>query len=136
MAHVSGIREVCPHCRAYWDEIPEKGHDIMPDNRPCPEACSCLPECVSMAAHRAKVAPCIHGDTALVCGRCNYVEWRSGISIEKVRADRAESLLNNLLAVIHGDGGHYTGRHGIEKSTTDAVQVWASLKKDQIGRAH
>lgn len=36
-------------------------------------------------------------------------------------ADRA--ALYNLLAVIHCDGGHYTGEHGVAKSAADAQQV-------------
>ena len=32
-------------------------------------------------------------------------------------------LLYSLLAVIHCDGGHYTGRHGVQKSARDAQQV-------------
>jgi len=31
-------------------------------------------------------------------------------------------LLLNLLAIIHRDGGHYTGEHGVEKSVKDATQ--------------
>lgn len=30
------------------------------------------------------------------------------------------SLLGELLAVIHGDGGHYTEQHGLTKATEDA----------------
>jgi hypothetical protein len=34
---------------------------------------------------------------------------------------------NNLLAVIHRDGGHYTGEHGFEKSCRDAEAIVAPL---------
>jgi len=30
------------------------------------------------------------------------------------------SMLHNLLAVIHGDGGHYLEQHGLEKTLADA----------------
>ncbi len=32
-----------------------------------------------------------------------------------------ERILKNLLAVIHGDGGHYTDWHGIPQSAEDAT---------------
>jgi hypothetical protein len=30
----------------------------------------------------------------------------------------------NLLAAIHRDGGHYTNKHGVKKSTDDAIAKW------------
>ena len=36
-----------------------------------------------------------------------------------------ERHLKNLLAIIHGDGGHYTERCGLEKSVEDAKQIVA-----------
>lgn len=42
------------------------------------------------------------------------------------------SLLRNLLAVIHGDGGHYVAEHGIDKATEDAeTKVAAALQRQQ-----
>ena len=38
-----------------------------------------------------------------------------------------ERHLLNLLARIHGDGGHYTAEHGLEKSVSDADQKVADL---------
>jgi len=35
--------------------------------------------------------------------------------------------LKNLLAIIHRDGGHYTGEHGLEKSVADAMKIVAEL---------
>ncbi len=35
-----------------------------------------------------------------------------------------ENCLMNLLAVMHRDGGHYTIKHGFEKSTKDAIEIW------------
>jgi len=37
--------------------------------------------------------------------------------------DDLQSKLHNLLAVIHRDGGHYTEKHGLEKSVQDAMQL-------------
>jgi hypothetical protein len=39
------------------------------------------------------------------------------------RAENIERWLRDLLAVIHRDGGHYTEKHGLEKSTADAHAV-------------
>lgn len=43
--------------------------------------------------------------------------------------------LRELLAVIHGDGGHYTEEHGIEKSWDDAMQLlpYRTAKADLQG---
>ena len=34
-----------------------------------------------------------------------------------------EEALNELLAVIHGDGGHYQSRHGALKAIQDAIKI-------------
>lgn len=39
-------------------------------------------------------------------------------------------LLGELLAVIHGDGGHYQNEHGTEKAVEDARSEWYKLKAD------
>jgi len=36
---------------------------------------------------------------------------------------RNTRCLLDLLAIIHRDGGHYTEKHGIEKSAKDAMQL-------------
>lgn len=36
--------------------------------------------------------------------------------------DVHRTMLCNLLAVIHRDGGHYTGKHGLQKSYEDALE--------------
>jgi hypothetical protein len=33
----------------------------------------------------------------------------------------------DLLATIHGDGGHYVARHGIEEAALEAIQLWYRL---------
>lgn len=42
-----------------------------------------------------------------------------------------EHMLNNLLAVIHRDGGHYTGKHGVQKSAEDAMKIVAEMYADK-----
>jgi hypothetical protein len=37
-----------------------------------------------------------------------------------------EELLRELLATLHGDGGHYTDAHGLAKSVLDAEYLWLS----------
>jgi len=41
----------------------------------------------------------------------------------------SDSDLLNLLAVIHGDGGHYVARHGLEKAVEDAKRIVNRLKQ-------
>jgi DNA repair ATPase RecN len=48
-------------------------------------------------------------------------------------ADRLEALeaeLGNLLAIIHRDGGHHTGKVGYRKSVEDAHLVWAKMREE------
>ena len=40
-----------------------------------------------------------------------------------ILADTNEEYLNNLLAVIHRDGGHHTGYVGTEQSVADAMHI-------------
>jgi hypothetical protein len=48
---------------------------------------------------------------------------------EKAERERDEARrdLGEILAVIHRDGGHYTGEHGISKSVADAHAAWAAV---------
>jgi DNA repair exonuclease SbcCD ATPase subunit len=41
--------------------------------------------------------------------------------------DEARRDLGEILAIIHRDGGHYTGEHGISKSVADAHATWAAM---------
>ena len=47
--------------------------------------------------------------------------------------ESASYLLDNLLAVMHGDGGHYTGDHGRLKSAKDATSSYYELLTE-VGR--
>lgn len=49
-------------------------------------------------------------------------------NLARKEAEVATRQLQNLLAVIHRDGGHYTEACGLEKSTSDAVEVVCSLR--------
>jgi hypothetical protein len=56
-------------------------------------------------------------------------------AIDEVIITRRESkiykhLLQNLLAIVHRDGGHYTQRHRIEKSVEDAIEVVGKLRME------
>ena len=41
--------------------------------------------------------------------------------------DEARRDLGEILAIIHRDGGHYTGEYGISKSVADAHATWAAM---------
>lgn len=52
------------------------------------------------------------------------------LDAERAESQWLQSILLNLLAVIHQDGGHYSSEYGIDKSAKDAMQ----LSADRIGR--
>lgn len=39
-----------------------------------------------------------------------------------------EEMLRELLSVIHRDGGHYTGQHGLATSVADAMEKWYRVR--------
>lgn len=52
----------------------------------------------------------------------NTNERNNKIAAEAADNSRNDSYwLGELLAVIHGDGGHYQSEHGTEKATEDAI---------------
>lgn len=55
-------------------------------------------------------------------------------SLSSVAAKR-HRMLDNLLATIHGDGGHYIEKHGYEKSTSDAMEIIQD-RKNETETAH
>jgi hypothetical protein len=55
-------------------------------------------------------------------------EW--ALKAERER-DEARRELGEILAVIHRDGGHYTGEHGISKSVADAHATWADVVRER-----
>jgi len=50
--------------------------------------------------------------------------------IARLRAalETAEQREGNLLAVIHGDGGHHMARVGVDQSSIDAAKKWYDAK--------
>lgn len=44
-------QRVCPECGATESEIRECGHRLV-GKRPCPEACTCIPEHFNLREHR------------------------------------------------------------------------------------
>ena len=38
-------------------------------------------------------------------------------------------LLSNLLAVIHGDGGHHEAEVGTEQAVADAIEKWHETRR-------
>ena len=45
--------------------------------------------------------------------------------------DEARRDLGEILAVIHRDGGHHTGEHGLSQSVADAHATWASVVRER-----
>ena len=43
------------------------------------------------------------------------------------RCRELEQHLGNLLAIIHRDGGHYIGKHGVDKAVKDAKVILGRL---------
>jgi FtsZ-binding cell division protein ZapB len=40
------------------------------------------------------------------------------------------AIVRELLPIIHGDGGHYVGKHGLNKAVEDAIEIVCSLKEE------
>lgn len=62
------------------------------------------------------------------------------VSSEQVKGPACEEarlreLLGNLLAVIHGDGGHYVAAHGLEKACDEAARQVLCLRHPFNGTA-
>ena len=45
--------------------------------------------------------------------------------------DEARAERDSLLAVIHRDGGHYAGEHGVTKAVADAHATWAAVVRER-----
>lgn len=56
-------------------------------------------------------------------GKPTYADLE-GVDVPAISA----YYLKELLAVIHGDGGHYTERRGLEKSVADAILKVSALQ--------
>ena len=55
------------------------------------------------------------------CKNCGNTRYMCTQCFLTVSITDYEHLLNELLAVIHRDGGHYVQEHGIEKAVEDAI---------------
>jgi len=55
------------------------------------------------------------------------------VRLEKAERERDEARreLGEILAIIHRDGGHHTGKHGISKSVADAHATWADVVRER-----
>jgi hypothetical protein len=67
----------------------------------------------------------------------SYNEWdltqdeRNAIKAIIAERDTLSNHLGNLLAVIHGDGGHYQGEHGTDKAVSDAMLIVSRLTAER-----
>ena len=71
------------------------------------------PGCISYAVNIERDIP----EGRCLCDVCH---WR------KQYMDTNQHL-GNLLAIIHRDGGHYIGKHGIDKAVKDAEAILSRL---------
>lgn len=55
-------------------------------------------------------------------------ELQSQLAAEKEKAQ----AFGNVLAVIHGDGGHYISEHGPHKASRDAIQIIVKLRQELL----
>lgn len=53
---------------------------------------------------------------------------------ESPAPESAEYWLGEILAVIHGDGGHYRAQHGNQKATEDAIAKWYARRAAEPAR--
>jgi hypothetical protein len=77
---------------------------------------------------RATMAETIIEPTEAPCGNTPYDEGPFTLDHEARIAHLSklepEDMLEELLAVIHGDGGHYSDEHGLPRAVADAEVKW------------
>jgi hypothetical protein len=54
----------------------------------------------------------------------DYVRWEDYAATDR--------LLGDMLAVIHGDGGHYQAKHGVAKAVADAIAKYYATRFDAL----
>jgi hypothetical protein len=54
------------------------------------------------------------------------IAYMTGAHDWKVRAEKAEADLGNLLAIILGDGGHYQQECGTDSALKEATELWCA----------
>ncbi len=59
-------------------------------------------------------------------------EYLADVEAER---DAAAARLSNLLAVIHGDSGHYEIQSGVAKASRDAESLVVELRADRVEAA-
>ena len=57
--------------------------------------------------------------------------WRMEQEVIVRERDEARRDLGEILAVIHRDGGHHTGEHGVSQSVADAHATWAAVVRER-----
>jgi len=68
---------------------------------------------------------------------CMGIAWESGLAdaalaaqdkVYALQVAKVDQCVGNLLAVIHGDGGHYQADHGLVKACEDGERVFHDLR--------
>ena len=57
----------------------------------------------------------------------DYEAAECKIAEQEVRIKELDQSLGNLLAIIHGDGGHYYAKHGAKKAVNDAHAKYCGM---------
>jgi hypothetical protein len=50
---------------------------------------------------------------------------------ENAELKKNYGIVHELLPVMHADGGHYVEKHGLEKATEDAINIYYQLRSDK-----
>jgi hypothetical protein len=68
--------------------------------------------------NKCEIRPAVSDPSQNVCVE-HWSSWCDG----EICLVSAKHMLSELLAVIHRDGGHYQGEHGINKAVKDAIDL-------------
>ncbi len=76
---------------------------------------------------RGEVSGNLHTSPIPVTVTASAPDFQFGSAVKHAQADEPTAL-RNLLAVIHGDGGHHTAAVGIARSSDDALKIVHALR--------
>ena len=55
---------------------------------------------------------------------------KSRLAEVEAERDRLDSALRQLMAIMHGDGGHYVAVHGLSKAFDDAIALFYKMRQE------
>lgn len=91
---------------------------------------------VGAPAHTAELASCVRAEVERLMRERDEAKEHARLAkmiAARVQAERDEARrdLGAILAVIHRDGGHHTGEHGLSQSVADAHATWAVVVRER-----